>query len=150
MSVLPSLCIWVAFLLPAHSMAGLYSYKNDSGIYMYLGMFVFYFKVSVFDFSYPKNLGYMLLFLMAIQTVALFCAHFLPTKVSSSILLSLIVFILSAVGGYMIHPSDISPYWKWLEVASPQKWTTPILAAYEFSKETLKTTVTLECKNKQV
>lgn len=41
MSVLPSLCIWIAYLLPAHSMAGLYSYKSDSGIYMYLGRFSF-------------------------------------------------------------------------------------------------------------
>lgn len=87
---------------------------------------------------------------MAIQTIALLCAHFLATKVSSSVLLTLVIFILSSVGGYMLHPTNITPYWSWLEVASPQKWTTPILAAYEFSKETLRTTVTVECKNKQV
>lgn len=39
LSVLPSLCIWLAYLLPAHSMAGLYSYtaNSDAGIYMYMG-----------------------------------------------------------------------------------------------------------------
>jgi hypothetical protein len=39
LSVPPSLCIWLAFLLPAHSMAGLYSYtsNSDSGIYLYMG-----------------------------------------------------------------------------------------------------------------
>lgn len=39
-SVLPSLCIWLAYLLPAHSMAGLYSYtagNSDAGIYLYMG-----------------------------------------------------------------------------------------------------------------
>lgn len=39
LSVLPSLCIWLAYLLPAHSMAGLYSYtaNSDAGIYLYMG-----------------------------------------------------------------------------------------------------------------
>lgn len=39
LSVLPSLCIWLAYLLPAHSMAGLYSSSsnNDMGIYLYMG-----------------------------------------------------------------------------------------------------------------
>lgn len=39
LSLLPSLCIWLAYLLPAHSMAGLYSYTNNSdvGIYLYMG-----------------------------------------------------------------------------------------------------------------
>lgn len=41
LTVLPSLCIWLAYLLPAHSMAGLYNYtaNNDAGIYMYMGNF---------------------------------------------------------------------------------------------------------------
>lgn len=40
LSILPSLCIWMAYLLPAHSMAGLYVYdpaNNDAGIYLYMG-----------------------------------------------------------------------------------------------------------------
>lgn len=39
LSILPSLCIWLAYLLPAHSMAGLYSYtsNSDAGIYLYMG-----------------------------------------------------------------------------------------------------------------
>lgn len=41
LSLPPSLCIWLAFLLPAHSMAGLYSYtaNSDAGIYLYMGEF---------------------------------------------------------------------------------------------------------------
>lgn len=37
LSVLPNICIWLAYLLPAHSMAGLYTSNNDIGIYLYLG-----------------------------------------------------------------------------------------------------------------
>jgi ABC-2 type transporter len=45
LSVLPSLCIWLAYLLPAHSMAGLYSYtsNSDAGIYLYMGNYKYYF-----------------------------------------------------------------------------------------------------------
>lgn len=41
--VLPSLCIWLAYLLPAHSMAGLYAFSNnyDTGIYIYMGKILF-------------------------------------------------------------------------------------------------------------
>lgn len=39
LGVIPSLCIWIAYLLPAHSMAGLYviTAENDAGIYLYMG-----------------------------------------------------------------------------------------------------------------
>ena len=37
LSALPNICIWLAYLLPAHSMAGLYTSNNDVGIYLYLG-----------------------------------------------------------------------------------------------------------------
>lgn len=40
LSILPNLCIWMAYLLPAHSMAGLYVYsltQTDAGIYLYMG-----------------------------------------------------------------------------------------------------------------
>lgn len=47
LSVLPSLCIWLAYLLPAHSMAGLYASpsNNDTIIYVYMG------KSQVFPFQ---------------------------------------------------------------------------------------------------
>lgn len=38
-TILPSLCIWLAYLLPAHSMTTLYAYNanSDTGIYLYIG-----------------------------------------------------------------------------------------------------------------
>lgn len=40
LGILPNLCIWLAYLLPAHSMAGLYSYSttNETGVYLYIGI----------------------------------------------------------------------------------------------------------------
>lgn len=37
LSLIPHICIWLAYLLPAHSMSALYSYNNDAGIYVYMG-----------------------------------------------------------------------------------------------------------------
>jgi hypothetical protein len=40
LSIIPNLCIWIAYLLPAHSMAGLFIYDpsiTDAGIYLYMG-----------------------------------------------------------------------------------------------------------------
>jgi len=132
-SVLPSICIWLAYLLPAHSMAGLYAYtnNNETGIYLYM--------------------GYMLLYLMAIQTLALFATHLLPSKISSAILTTILILALTSVGGYSIHPSNVPYYWSWLEIVSPEKWLLPVLTADEYSLETIASTAGLHlCRNKQV
>lgn len=144
----------MTYLLPAHSMAGLYSYTNrhDYGIYTYMGKCTDIFnKNQQTDFKIVNHFaGYMLLYLMTMQTIALFCAHYFSTKISSTTFLSVLLVILASVGGYMIHPNNLSEYVKWFEIASPQKWTLPILTEYEYSKENLRSTTTLECKNKQV
>ncbi|XP_061391225.1 uncharacterized protein LOC133326610 [Musca vetustissima] len=129
----PSLCIWLAYLLPAHSMAGLYTYStsSDTGIYLYM--------------------GYMLLYLTVIQTLAIFCAHLMPSKVASTILNTLISLGLTAVGGYSVHPKNISKIWAWSELISPEKWLLPVLVQDEYSAETLANSAGLQlCRNKQV
>lgn len=37
MNLLPSLCIWLVYLIPAHSMSGLYSSTNEYNIWEYIG-----------------------------------------------------------------------------------------------------------------
>lgn len=37
LNLLPSLCIWLAYLLPAHTMSGLYSGSNEFSIWEYIG-----------------------------------------------------------------------------------------------------------------
>ncbi|EDW84740.1 uncharacterized protein Dwil_GK14275 [Drosophila willistoni] len=133
LGLFPSLCIWLAYLLPAHSMAGLYTYSNssDTGIYLYM--------------------GYMLLYLTLIQTLALFCAHLLPCMVSASIINSLISLALASVGGYLVHPYNLSKFWSWLQLVSPQRWLLPVLVQDEYSAETLANSAGLQlCRNKQV
>ncbi|KAH8375026.1 ATP-binding cassette sub-family G member 8 [Drosophila serrata] len=133
LGLFPSLCIWLAYLLPAHSMAGLYTYSNssDTGIYLYM--------------------GYMLLYLTLIQTLALFCAHLLPCKVSASIVNGLISLAVAAVGGYLVHPQNLAKFWSWLQFVSPERWLLPVLVQDEYSAETLSNSAGLQlCRNKQV
>ncbi|XP_059619535.1 ATP-binding cassette sub-family G member 8 isoform X1 [Phlebotomus argentipes] len=133
LSVMPSLCIWLAYLLPAHSMAGLYSYttSSDRGIYIYM--------------------GYMLLYLMAIQALALFGTHFFSTKTSAGVFTGFVMLAVSSVGGYSIHSASIPSFWKWVELLSPERWLLPVLAEDEYSAETIANTAGLQlCRNKQV
>lgn len=154
LSLLPSLCIWLAYLLPAHSMAGLYSYttNSDAGIYMYMG------ETSKLD-SVNGNLietlspGYMMLYLMVIQTLALFSSHLVSAhKIFASVLTVFVMMIVNlSVGGYVVHPANTPDYIKWLAYASPQRWLTPLLTKDEYSEETIASAGGLQlCRNKQV
>ena len=93
----------------------------------------------------------MLLYLTVIQTLALFCAHLMPCKVSAMIVNSLISLGLTAVGGYSVHPKNLSKLWSWSELISPEKWLLPVLVQDEYSAETLANSAGLQlCRNKQV
>lgn len=88
---------------------------------------------------------------MAIQTLALFISHILPTKISASIVTSLCIILLTSVGGYMIQSFDVPKYLRWLQNISPQKWLLPVLTENEYSPETIANTAVLQlCRNKQV
>uniref|UniRef100_A0A8D8KX18 ABC transporter G family member 7 n=1 Tax=Culex pipiens TaxID=7175 RepID=A0A8D8KX18_CULPI len=133
LSVLPSLCIWLAYLLPAHSMAGLYSSSsnNDMGIYLYM--------------------GYMLLYLMAIQTIVLFVAHLVSCGISGTILTTLMLLAVSSLGGYALHSRNIPDFLRWGEVLSLEKWILPLLTEQEYSPETIAALTSQQmCRNKQV
>lgn len=93
----------------------------------------------------------MLLYLTLIQTVAVFCAHLMPSKVSATIFNALISLGLTAVGGYSVHPRNLSKIWSWSELISPERWLLPVLVQDEFSAETLANSAGLQlCRNKQV
>lgn len=158
LSVLPNICIWLAYLLPAHSMAGLYTANNDVGIYLYLGMlltskYFFYFTLNNFFSIYKKiSTGYMVLYLMVVQTLALFSAHLLPHKVAASLLTAVVLLVINlSVGGYLIHPANVPDFIKWLEYASPQKWVTPIFVKDEYSDDAIANSGAMQlCRNKHV
>lgn len=97
------------------------------------------------------HLGYMLLYLTVIQTMALFCAHLMPGKVSATIFNTLISLGLTTVGGYSVHPRNLSKIWGWLQLISPEKWLFPVLVQDEYSMDTLANSAGLQlCRNKQV
>lgn len=94
-----------------------------------------------------------MLYLMVIQTLALFCAHFISTyKIFASTFMILVMLVVNlSVGGYVIHPSDTPNYIKWLIYASPQKWLTLVLTKDEYSEETIASAGASQlCRNKQV
>ncbi|KXJ80123.1 hypothetical protein RP20_CCG026446 [Aedes albopictus] len=156
LSVLPSLCIWLAYLLPAHSMAGLYASpsNNDTIIYIYMGKFeviIIIFGHSTLTFPSVLAPGYLLLYLMAIQTIVLFVAHLVSCGISGTILTTLVMLLLSAVGGYSIHPQNVPDYLQWGEIISPEKWILPLLTEQEYSVETIAMQTSQQmCRNKQV
>lgn len=98
-------------------------------------------------------LGFMLLYLMAIQTLSLFASHLLSThKLLASIFTIVVLMIVNfSVGGYSVHPNNIPDYINWMEYISPQKWLLPLLTKDEFSDETIASAGGLQlCRNKQV
>jgi hypothetical protein len=95
----------------------------------------------------------MMLYLMVIQTLALFSSHLISTyKIVASVFTIFVMIVVNlSVGGYIIHPSDTPDYIKWLIYASPQKWLTPVLTKDEYSEETIASAGGLQlCRNKQV
>lgn len=158
LNLLPSLCIWVAYLLPAHTMSGLYSGSNEFSIWEYIGECKILFTPLTFFphltliFVFGSNAGYMLLFLTMLQMLAHFCSHLLLTRMASSILLMLFIWMMTAGGGYAIHLLAFPDYLKWWsEILSPQRWILPVILADEFSEETLANTVNQQlCRNRQV
>lgn len=95
--------------------------------------------------------GYMLLYLILIQSIAIFTTHLLSTKTSSAVFTVFIVTVINSVSGCTIHLSHVPYYLNWLEYISPQRWLLPILAFEEYSHETLTNIASHQlCRNKQV
>lgn len=136
LTLLPSLCIWLAYLLPAYSMAGLYSYSKSGGssdtrIYVYM--------------------GFMLVYMTALQTIALFFTHLFRCTTTSVVWTGMLQFLLSCVGGFVLHVRNIPEHVRWLSVLSPERWLFPVLAFDEYSLEALSSISELQlCRNKQV
>ena len=106
---LPSATLsFVAFALPACSMAGLH---NDLSLYLVL----------------------MLAYLHALRSIALACTWICNTKLTSSSLFGLIYSILILTSGTTYHYKDLSKVTKWIYPLSPMKYTHEALIGWEFS-----------------
>lgn len=97
--------------------------------------------------------GFMIFYLMVIQTLTLFASHFVAPHKIIAIMLTLLVMIIVnlSVGSYFVHPSNVPDFAKWLEYASPQKWVLPVLTKDEYSDETISNSGAMQlCRNKHV
>lgn len=110
-------------------------------------------RVTILILSLTSLIGFMLLYLMVVQTLALFIAHLLtPHKIVTSLITVLIMFVVSfSVGGYLVHPENVQDFIKWMEFISPQKWLMPVLTKDEYSEETIANSGAMQlCRNKHV
>lgn len=106
---LPSATLsFVAFALPACSMAGLH---NDLSLYLLL----------------------MIVYQHALRAIALTCAWTFNAKSSASAAFGLIFTLIVLTSGTTIHFKDLSIATKWLHEASPMRWTHEALIGWEFS-----------------
>lgn len=95
--------------------------------------------------------GYMLLYLTAMQAIAQFATHAFNTSTVATLLTGLLVLATSTAGGFAVHLAQLPSYWQWVQLVSPQRWLLPLLAADEYSAETLANTAGQQlCRNKQV
>lgn len=132
-NLLPSLFIWLVFLVPAYSMSGLHfqSTSNYHGFYIYLGL--------------------MLMYFCCIQIFITFLAYVIPWDALSTILSVLFLGSCSFISGYLLHYKHLPYHFHWLQYVNPEAWLLPKLLLREYSPEAIaSSSATTLCRNKQV
>ncbi|KAJ8944051.1 hypothetical protein NQ318_016249 [Aromia moschata] len=132
-NLLPSLFIWLIYVVPSYSMCGLYmqSTHNYDGFYIYIGV--------------------MLIYLSCIQIFITAFIYMLPVTNAAAIISSAFVSAFFLASGYVLHFKDLPPYYKWLNHASPTSWLIPFLLNRELSPEAVQSSsATTLCRNMQV
>lgn len=96
--------IFLAYIIPGYLLAGLhYPNVQDLNIfYMYIGS--------------------MLLYLLAVRTLALSMTHLFSSRHLAAVFTGLAMTSLSLVSGYVVHHEDVGVWASWLKYASPQWW----------------------------
>ncbi|XP_026471552.1 uncharacterized protein LOC113375818 [Ctenocephalides felis] len=96
-------------------------------------------------------IGYMVLYLMAIQLSVTFITHLVRGQITSVLIASAVVMFTLLSSGLTVHSLDLGSYIKWMELTSPLRWLLPVITAKEFNPETIQATTShLLCRNKQV
>ncbi|PNF34419.1 hypothetical protein B7P43_G13248 [Cryptotermes secundus] len=125
-----SVCVWLAYLVPAYSMTGLHMQGNDAtSFYTYVGL--------------------MLVYLLALQMLITALGYLFKWRHIAAIVTGLIVTCLALVSGLPVHPADLGVWCKWLGIISPVKWILPVLIAREYRPSAVASSAAL-CRNKQV
>ncbi|XP_075235566.1 ATP-binding cassette sub-family G member 5 [Lycorma delicatula] len=130
-----SLVIWLAYIIPAYAMTGLYNQGSQStdAFFIYI--------------------GYMLVEMMSLQYLLQVISHIFKNRRVSSIISIFVLSILALVSGYTIHLKDLQDSWErdYLGLISSSRWMLTALLSKEYSADALaSSTAQMICRNKQV
>ncbi|KAF5281613.1 hypothetical protein FQR65_LT02933 [Abscondita terminalis] len=132
-NLLPSLFIWLVYLVPSYSMCGLYMQgpNNYNGFYIYIGL--------------------MLLYLSCVQIFLTSIIYLIPSSNAAAVIACTVVGGFSLSTGYLLHFKDLNFYTRWLHYVSPSTWLFPYLINRELTPEAISSSLaTTLCRNKQV
>ncbi|XP_049782861.1 ATP-binding cassette sub-family G member 8 [Schistocerca cancellata] len=125
-----SACVWLAYLIPAYLLSGLQDQTYETPtLYIYL--------------------GYMLLQLLALQTMATVVALAVRVWSVSSLLVGLVGLVLSLASGLLLHPADMGEWCRWIAAVSPAHLLLPPLLHRQYQPQVL-AAATATCHNRPV
>ena len=75
----------------------------------------------------------MMLYLLAIRTVALSMTHLFSSRHIAAGFSGLCITSMALVSGYLIHPEDVGYWASWLKYATPQWWMEHPIVQNEFN-----------------
>ncbi|KAL1116726.1 hypothetical protein AAG570_005198 [Ranatra chinensis] len=131
-TLVPSALIWLAYLLPAYCMTGLYDQSTADGLTFYL--------------------GYGVVHLLSLQLWTAAVGEVVPGgRCSAGVVAGLVCAAMGASSGYPLHRADAPAPLVIAAAATPLPWLYTPLVAREMSQDTLThLNQHLVCRNKQV
>ncbi|KAF2879508.1 hypothetical protein ILUMI_26662 [Ignelater luminosus] len=132
-NLLPSLFIWLVYLVPSYSMCGLYMQgpNNYNGFYIYIGL--------------------MLLYLSCVQIFITAFIYLSPFSNAFTTISSIIISAFFLSSGYVVHFKDSTIYTSWIQYISLTSWLFPYLINRELTPDAIaSSSATTLCRNKQV
>ena len=82
--------------------------------------------------SFYTYLGYMMLFLLSSQLMAVLLSNLLASRHIAAVVTGLVVTCQALVSHYLIHRDDLPPWVQWIRYVSPQFWMSQPVLRGEF------------------
>merc|ERR1712241_1025732 len=116
----------------------LYSLPASAGVFLaltvpaYLLTGIHYPHIADLN-SFYTYLGYMMLFLLSSQLLAVLLSNLLASRHIAAVVTGLVVTCQALVSHYLIHRDDLPPWVQWIRYVSPQFWMSQPVLRGEFS-----------------
>ena len=116
----------------------LYSLPASAGVFLaltvpaYLLTGIHYPHIADLN-SFYTYLGYMMLFLLSSQLMAVLLSNLLASRHMAAVVTGLVATCQALVSHYLIHRDDLPPWVQWIRYVSPQFWMTQPVLRGEFS-----------------